>query len=61
MNCDNKMPCSCTYDCPQHGKCCQCVVHHRDNEGGLPGCFFSTEGEATYDRSLEALLKDRIS
>lgn len=25
---------------------------------GVPGCFFSKEGEATYDRSIEALARD---
>lgn len=53
-----KKECPCTYDCEHHGKCCDCVAHHRDR-GGVPGCFFSKEGEATYDRSVEALAKDR--
>lgn len=26
---------------------------------GVPGCFFSKEAEATYDRSIEALARDR--
>ena len=25
---------------------------------GVPGCFFSKEAEATYDRSIEALARD---
>ena len=58
-NCDNKRPCPCTYDCPRHGKCCECVAHHRDHNEGVPGCFFSPETEATYDRSIEALCRDR--
>lgn len=57
-NCDNTRPCPCTYDCPRHGKCCACVAHHRDHDEGVPGCFFSKEGEATYDRSIEALYRD---
>lgn len=52
-SCDNKRPCPCTYNCPRHGKCCDCVAHHRDNNEGVPGCFFSLEAEATYDRSIE--------
>jgi hypothetical protein len=24
----------------------------------LPGCFFSRRGEATYDRSIEAFIRD---
>lgn len=58
MSCNNN-PCTCTYDCPRHGKCCECVAHHRDLEGGIPGCFFSKEGEALWDRRLEMLVEDR--
>ena len=57
-NCDNTRPCPCTYPCPRHGKCCECVAYHRDKESGVPGCFFTREGEATYDRSIEALYRD---
>ncbi len=57
--CDNTRPCACTYNCPRHGKCCECVAHHRDHGEGVPGCFFSPEAEATYDRSIEALARDR--
>ena len=57
-NCDNTRPCPCTYPCPRHGKCCECVAYHRDKEGGVTGCFFSKEGEATWDRSVEALWRD---
>ncbi len=57
--CDGDIQCSCTYDCPRHGKCCACVAHHRDHDEGVPGCFFSKEAEATYDRSVKALAKDR--
>ncbi|MGL6293512.1 hypothetical protein [Eubacterium aggregans] len=56
--CDNTRPCPCTANCERHGKCCDCVAHHRDKRQ-LPGCFFSTEGEALYDRSLSVFLKDR--
>lgn len=45
-------------NCPRHGKCCACVAHHRDHNEGVPGCFFSKEAEATYDRSIKALAKD---
>ena len=57
--CVNKRACPCTYDCPRHGKCCECVAHHRDHDEGVPGCFFSKEAEATYDRSIEALCRDK--
>lgn len=56
--CTNQKPCPCTYDCPRNGKCCECVEHH-NNSGGFPACFFSEEAERTYDRSFDALLKDR--
>ena len=58
IKCDNKRNCPCTYDCPRHGKCCACVAHHRGHNEGVPGCFFSKEAEATYDRSIKALAKD---
>lgn len=45
-------------NCSRHGKCCACVAHHRDHNEGVPGCFFSKEAEATYDRSTKALAKD---
>ena len=57
MACDNTRPCPCTYDCPRHGKCCECVAHHRQDS--LPACFFSKEAEAAYDRSAEAYARDR--
>lgn len=41
------------------GKCCACVAHHRDHDEGVPGCFFSKEAEATYDRSIENLARDK--
>lgn len=59
MNCRNVSSCPCTYDCPNHGKCCDCVAHHRDHNEGVPGCFFSAEAEASYDRSIEALCRDK--
>lgn len=56
---ENLKGCTCTYEpCPRKGKCCQCVIHHRDNNE-LPGCFFSKKGEATYDRSIEAYMNDQ--
>ncbi len=51
--------CSCTYTtCDKRGNCCKCVTHHRDR-GEIPGCFFSPEGERSYDRSMERLCRDR--
>jgi len=50
--------CNCTYSCPKHAKCCECVAQH-SKAGEFPACFFSAEAEKTYDRSLKALLRDR--
>ena len=60
MSCSHNkaMNCTCTYSCPKHGKCCDCVAYHLHN-GEFPACFFSKEAEATYDRSLAALKQDR--
>ncbi len=53
----NKQNCTCTYkSCSKRGTCCECVAHHR-SYGELPGCFFTPEGEKTYDRSIENFIK----
>ena len=57
MSC-NKIECTCTYSCPRRGKCCECVAYHR-KLNQVPGCFFSKEGEKTYDRSIQNLHKDK--
>jgi len=49
-------PCSCTYPCEKRGWCCKCLEYHRDR-GEFPACFFTKEGEKTYDRSFAALKK----
>lgn len=55
----SKKHCTCTYtSCDRHGNCCQCVAHHLP-KGEIPGCFFSAEGERSYDRSLENFFRDR--
>lgn len=59
MSCENRHPCTCTTTtCPRYGKCCDCVVHHRE-KGGIPGCFFTPEGEALRNRSYETFFRDR--
>jgi len=60
MSCENNksIRCPCTYSCANHGKCCTCVAYH-GRAGEFPACFFSKGAEKTYDRSFEALLKDR--
>lgn len=64
-NCSNTRPCPCTFDCPRHGKCCECVAHHRDNDEGVPGCFFLqkqrrlTTGALRHCAATEGLFKKR--
>ncbi len=55
MDCKKKTnltECNCTYQCSRKGICCECVTYHRAS-GELPACYFTKEGEATYDRSIE--------
>jgi len=55
----NLKGCTCTYaSCSLRGKCCACVARHRRNRE-IPGCFFSTEGEALWDRSVETFRRDQ--
>lgn len=50
--------CTCTYtSCDKRGNCCKCVMYHREN-GEIPGCFFSSKGERSYDRSVRNFIKD---
>jgi len=62
MNCNtlkNLENCTCTYvSCSKRGRCCECIAYHR-NRGEMVGCYFSKEGEKTYDRSMANFLKDR--
>jgi len=58
-DCSNKRPCACTYPgCSRHGKCCECIAYH-GKMGEVPGCLFTKSGEQKWDRSLEALVRDR--
>lgn len=53
----NEKHCTCTYkSCPHHGICCDCVRSHL-SKGEFPGCFFTEEGEKTWDRSWKNLTK----
>ena len=59
MSCKIKEGCACTYPgCPRHGKCCNCIEHH-NAYGVFPACAFSPEAERRFDRSYEALKRDR--
>lgn len=48
----NLSHCNCSYEpCERKGVCCDCISYHLKNRQ-LPGCCFSSEAEATYDRSF---------
>lgn len=38
--------CPCPKECPRHGKCCECVAHHREY-GKLPNCLRNMEQHKT--------------
>ncbi len=62
-NCPNKeknlAACNCSYSsCAKKGICCECIAYHRD-KGQLPACYFTSDEEATYDRSIESFMKKR--
>lgn len=52
----NSKRCSCSYPCPLHGICCDCIASHRAKKQ-LPACFFPSDVERTYDRSIENFIK----
>ncbi|MFH1248493.1 MAG: DUF6485 family protein [Candidatus Omnitrophota bacterium] len=45
--------CNCSYvPCSRKGSCCACILYHRKNKE-LPACFFDSEAEKTFDRSIK--------
>jgi Domain of unknown function (DUF6485) len=52
----NKKNCNCTYPCSRKGVCCECLSYHKARDE-LPACFFSSDDERTYDRSIDAFIK----
>ncbi|MHA1746166.1 MAG: DUF6485 family protein [Promethearchaeota archaeon] len=57
MSCPNQEKnlsvCNCTYgSCARKGLCCECVAYHRAHRE-LPACYFPTDVEKTFDRSIE--------
>ncbi|HAH08038.1 MAG TPA: hypothetical protein DCM05_16180 [Elusimicrobia bacterium] len=55
---ENLKRCNCTYRCSKKGHCCECLHYHR-SMGEFPACFFTAEGEKTYDRSFAMLQRHR--
>ena len=47
----NAKSCNCTYPCDKKGICCDCISYHRGRDE-LPACYFSSDVEKTYDRSI---------
>ena len=42
----NNIDCPCTKEgCPRHGKCCECVAHHKEHGKKLPACLREIEWE----------------
>ncbi len=54
----NQRNCACSYSCERRGKCCSCIVYHKEM-GELPGCLFSPKAEKTYDRSIANFIRDQ--
>ncbi len=53
----NMKDCNCTYEpCPRKGICCECMTYHR-KKGQLPACYFPDDVEASYDRSIDKLVR----
>ncbi len=57
----NMKRCTCTYEpCSRKGYCCECMMYHWSMRE-LPACFFSKEGERTYDRSVRCFIAEQSS
>jgi len=54
----NEQYCTCTSSCDKHGICCECLHYHRQR-GEIPACFFTTEEEKTYNRTVEFFIQRR--
>ena len=52
----NKTRCNCSYEsCAKKGICCECIRSHWTS-GQFPACFFPSDVEKTYDRSIERFI-----
>jgi len=60
MACDNEFECPCPKTaCANHGKCCACVVNHK-NTDSLPFCLFLDNGGDKSLRNFYMKLKERF-
>ena len=52
----NLKNCNCSYEpCPRKGICCECIAYHRSH-GELPACYFPSDVERSYDRSISRFI-----
>ncbi len=60
MDCSNKIPCPCPKTtCANNGKCCTCVLKHK-NTDSLPFCLFlDNEGDKSVENYYKKL-KERF-
>lgn len=53
----NLASCNCSYTpCSRKGTCCECIAYHRASKQ-LPACFFNSDAEKTYDRSVNNFIE----
>ena len=58
--CKSVKECACPKtDCPNHGKCCGCIVKHRDTDS-LPFCLFLDNGGDKSVKNYYGVLKKRF-
>lgn len=57
MGCPNVKECACPKKtCPNNGKCCACVIKHRET-GSLPCCLFPDSNDDKSNRNHYEVLK----
>lgn len=60
MRCVNVKECACPKkDCANNGKCCDCVIKHRDTDS-LPFCLFPDNGGDKSVRNYYNKLRERF-
>lgn len=60
MQCQNVKECACPKTtCPNHGRCCACVIKHRETDS-LPYCLFPDNGGDKSNRNHYLVLRKRF-
>ena len=60
MGCPNVKVCACPgTGCPNHGKCCDCIIKHRETDS-LPFCLFPDNGGDKSFKNFYAKLRERF-